>query len=337
VTHHARTRRSLALLVSTILLAATVAVPSAGSAASLPTRWVGNGTPGSCTSAKVVQAVRRGGIIRFRCGSAPVVIRMRATAKVFNDRPDVVLDGGGKVTLDGGGVRRILYLNTCDPDLVWTTPHCNDQAHPTLTIRDITFRNGRSTGRETQDGGGALFVRGGRLRVYDSRFFANRCAPYGPDVAGGAIQVFDQYRDLPVIVTRSTFGGPGWKRNACSNGGAVASIGVSWTITHSLFENNRATGTGANPPKAGTPGGGNGGAIYNDGNTMTLQVTDTRIVRNQSNGEGGSAIFFVSNDRSGSVRITDSVIRYNTGDGFETHPSIFFLGRRITFTRSTVR
>ena len=69
---------------------------------------------------------------------------------------------------------------------------------------------------------------------------------------------------------------------------------------------------------------------------MTLRVEGTRIEGNRSNGEGGSAIFFVSNNRTGFVNVVDSVIRNNTGDGFSTHPSIFFLGERITFTRSTV-
>ena len=83
-------------------------------------------------------------------------------------------------------------------------------------------------------------------------------------------------------------------------------------------------------------GGGNGGAIYNDGNTMTLRVAGSKVKGNRSNGEGGSAIFFVSNDRSGEVEIVDSVLRNNSGDGFSTHPGIFFLGRRISFTDSIV-
>ena len=69
---------------------------------------------------------------------------------------------------------------------------------------------------------------------------------------------------------------------------------------------------------------------------MTLRVLGTRIEDNWSNHEGGSAIFFVSNDRSGSVEITDSILRNNTGDGFQTYPGIFFLGDSITFTNSTV-
>ena len=301
-----------------------------------PDRYIGNGTPRSCTSKKVVQAVAKGGVIRFRCGKKPVTIKMQATAKVRNDRPPVVLDGRGRVTLDGMGKRRILYMNTCDREQVWTTSHCQDQDHPTLTVQGLTFRNGHAWGKGTMDGGGAIFVRGGRLKVIDSRFFGNRCAWNGSDVGGAAIQVFSQHRGLPVYVVGSTFGGWGSKANRCSNGGAIASIGVSWTILNSLFQNNRATGSGANPPKAGTPGGGNGGAIYNDGNTMTLRVEGTKIASNRSNGEGGSAIFFVSNDRSGTAVVKDSLIRKNTGDGFSTHPSIFFLGRSISFPGSTV-
>ena len=69
---------------------------------------------------------------------------------------------------------------------------------------------------------------------------------------------------------------------------------------------------------------------------MLLHVEGTRIEGNTSNHEGGSAIFFVSNDRSGSVEIVDSVLRHNTGDGFSTYPGIFFLGDSITFPGSTV-
>jgi hypothetical protein len=303
---------------------------------SRPDRWVGDGTPASCTSKAFVRAVAKGGIIRFRCGRKHKTIKLKATARVFNDKPNVVIDGRGKITLDGMGERRIIYMNTCDPDLVWTTPHCQDQDHPTLTVQNLVFRNGRAKGHGTQDGGGAIFVRGGRFKVVNSAFYGNRCASTGPDVGGAALQVFSQSEGRPVYVVQSTFGGPKAKGNRCSNGGAIASIGVSWTILNSLFTNDRAIGTGANPPKSGTPGGGNGGAIYNDGNEMTLRIEGTRITGNHSNGEGGSAIFFVSNDRSGDVILRDSVLRRNRGDGFQTYPGIFFLGDEFTATDTVI-
>ena len=44
--------------------------------------------------------------------------------------------------------------------------------------------------------------------------------------------------------------------------------------------------------------------------------------------EGGGAIFFVSNDRTGTLAIKDSVLQRNRSDGFQTAglPGIYFLG-----------
>jgi hypothetical protein len=294
-----------------------------------PDHVIGTGTPASCTSAAVVAAVAQGGVITFSCGPAPVTIVMEQTARIRNDTgPEIVIDGGGLVTLSGGGLRRILYMNTCDPAQVWTTSHCQDQDHPRLTVQRLTFVDGNATGETMEGGGGgAIFVRGGRLKVVDSRFFGNLCDPTGPDVGGAAIRVLSQSQGLPVYVVGSTFGGAPGYGNACSNGGAISSIGVSWTVVNSVFSHNNAIGIGANPARGGTPGGGNGGAIYNDGNQMTLRVLGTLI---QDNGarEGGGAIFFVSNNRTGTLRIEGSLLQRNPSDRFETQgfPGIFFLG-----------
>ncbi len=295
---------------------------------SQPTTVVGSGTPSSCPAQAVVEAVAIGGIITFDCGPDPITIPMTQTARVFNDAlGDVVIDGGGLVTLSGMGERRILYMNTCDRSLVWTTPRCNNQDHPRLVLQNLTFIDGNSTG-ETIDGGGggAVFVRGGRVRVVNSRFFSNRCDPSGPDVGGAALRVLSQYEGRPVYVVGSTFGGRADLGNVCSNGGGTSSIGVSWVMLNSLFSHNSAIGLGANPARSGTPGGGNGGAIYLDGNAMTLHIEGTVIGDNLAN-EGGGAVFFVSNNRTGTMSITDSVLRSNPSLGFETSgfPGIFVL------------
>lgn len=312
---------------------------------SRPDRVVGNGTPGSCTSAAVVDAVAGGGIITFDCGPDPVVIEMDDTAKVVNTSPTVVLDGGGLVTLSGRDTRRILYMNTCDPAQIWTTPHCQNQDHPRLTIQNLTFTRGNATGQLTIDGGGgggsggAVYVRGGQVRILDSVFTSNRCDPTGPDVGGAAVRVLSQFEGGPVIVAGSTFGGSPTTGNVCSNGGAISSIGVSWEIYDSEFSHNRASGTGANPARPGTPGGGNGGAIYLDGNRFTLDLVDSSVSDNVAS-EGGPAIFFVSNDRSGELRITRSDLQRNTGERFGTpgFPGIFFLGSGDpVVTDSTIR
>ena len=293
---------------------------------------VGTGTPASCTSRAVVRAVAKGGVIGFDCGPDPVTIAMKKTAKVVNTSARVVLDGGGKVTLSGEGQRRILYMNTCDKAQVWTTSHCNDQAEPRLVLKRMRLVRGNSTGETTDGGGGgAVFVRGGRLTIVDSTFADNRCDRTGPDVGGAAVRVLDQHRDRPVVVRRSTFTG-----GRCSNGSALSSIGVSWRIIGSTFTGNRAIGRGANPARPGTPGGGSGGAIYLDGDDIHLTVEDSTITGNHAR-EGGGAIFFVSNDRTGTLTIDGSRLTDNPSDGFETIPGIFFLGASRTITDSVVR
>ena len=293
---------------------------------------VGTGTPGSCTSRAVVRAVAAGGVVSFDCGSQPVTIAMKRTAKVVNTSARVVLDGGGLVTLSGQGERRILYMNTCDRAQVWTTSHCNDQAEPKLVVRGMRFVDGNATGETTDGGGGgAIFVRGGRLRIVDSEFAGNRCDRTGPDLGGGAVRVLDQYRDRPVVVRRSSFTG-----GRCSNGSALSSIGVSWHVVSSTFTDNRALGRGANPAQPGTPGGGSGGAIYMDGNAIHMVLEDSTMTGNHAR-EGGGSIFFVSNDRSGTLTIRGSRLTDNPSDGFETIPGIFFLGASRTITDSVVR
>lgn len=293
-----------------------------------PDHVIGDGTPESCTSRAVVDTIAKGGIITFDCGDEPLTIKLEETAKIFNDTgPKIVIDGGGKITLSGAGARRILYMNTCDKEQVWTTSHCQNQDHPQLTLQNLTFVDGNAKGLE--DGGGAVFARGGRLKIVNSKFFNNVCHDAGQDVGGGAVRALSQFENKPVYIVNSTFGGPDPKLgNVCSNGGALSSIGVSWTIINSWFENNRAIGRGANPKREGTPGGGSGGAIYNDGNQMTLWLRGTTIQNNHAN-EGGGAIFFVSNNRTGSLVIENSTLKDNPSDGFETkgYPGIFVLAK----------
>ncbi len=278
-----------------------------------PTTVVGDGTPESCTGDAFIAAVAAGGIITFDCGNDPHTIMLTQPAKVFNDASDeVVIDGGGLITLSGSGQTRILYQNTCDEDQHFTTASCNDQDHPRLTVQNLTFIDANSKSEDEYDGGGAIWVRGGLFKAINTRFFNNVCADDGPDVGGAAIRVFDMYQDQPAYIVNSTFGGSDELGNACSNGGGISSIGVSWAIINSLFSHNSAIGNGGNPAQAGTPGGGSGGAIYNDGNLMTLDICGTLIENNTVNAHG-SAIFFVSNNHTGDIALTDTVIRNNCG------------------------
>lgn len=294
-----------------------------------PPTVVGDGRPASCTGAAVVAAVAGGGRVLFDCGAEPVVITMTDTARVFNDRPDLVLDGGGKVTLSGGGQRRILYQNTCDPALVWTSARCDLQDTPHTTVQNIALvegdASGQDYGRDDVQGGGAIFARGGRLTVAGVSFRRNACEASGPDLGGAGLRAVGM-PTAPVRVISATFGGAEGEGNRCANGGGLSGLHASFAVYNSVFSHNRATGTGANPQRAGTPGGGSGGAIYMDGTAMDLSVCGTRVSDNAAN-EGGGAIFFVSNDRSGTMSLTDAFFARNPSAGFESAglPGMFVL------------
>ncbi len=307
---------------------ARVPVPAEGQAVdtSRPDRVIGTGTAASCTSAAVVSAVAAGGISTFDCGADPVTIVMTATAKVRNNNGRTVLDGGGKVTLSGGNARRILYQNTCDSSLGRSGTDCLQQTNTQLIVQNLTFADGNSTGEMTEGGGGgAILVRGGLLKVVNSRFVRNRCDQAGPDLGGAAIRITIQYHRKPNYIVGSTFGGAAGQGGSCSNGGAISGLHASLAIYNSLLTHNNAVGKGANPARPGTAGGGSGGAIYTDGNTFTVGIYGSVIADNRAK-EGGGAIFMVSNDRSGTLTIDSSTLQRNPSEGFQNSPGIFFIG-----------
>ncbi|CAN5815253.1 hypothetical protein BH11MYX4_BH11MYX4_55330 [soil metagenome] len=302
-------------------------IPAAAAAedVSAPTTVVGTGTPASCTGDAFVAAVAAGGVITFDCGPAPTTIVLTSTAKVFNDKgTKLVIDGGNKVTLSGGGKTRILYMSTCDKAQVYPPGpgDCNTNPGVQLVVQSITFVDGNAKGLgdapNNSGGGGAIHAQGGSLKVVNARFFNNVCDDLGSDVGGGAIRKLDYLvapgagPGRPVWIVNSTFGGKAGLGNSCANGGALSSIGVSWNILNSLLSENTAVGHGANDGQ-----GGNGGAIYNDGNEIVMNVTGSLIENDKAN-EGGSAIFFVSNNKTGSITIKDSMTRNNPRGTFET-------------------
>jgi hypothetical protein len=305
-------------------------VPPAGRAVSTahPNHVIGTGTPASCTSAAVVRAVAAGGIITFRCGRKPVTIVMSATAVVTKTSHLVVLDGGGLVTLSGGGKRRILFSDTCAGR--WSTDDCVNQPYPQIVVQNITFEDGFNGTHQATctantppcwyggvDGGGAIYVEGGQFRAVNSRFAGNRCYRYGPDLGGGAIRALAQYRNRPVYITRDTFTG-----NRCSNGAALSSISVRWKVLNSVLNGNKAVGWGANPAAQGTPGGGSGGAIYNDGTDYNTLIAGT-IMHNNSAREGGGAIFYVVDSGWGKLTLNEAHLHDNPSGQFQTFPGIY--------------
>jgi predicted outer membrane repeat protein len=240
----------------------------------------------------------------------------------------VVLDSGGLVSLSGVGKRRILFSDTCAG--TWSTGDCVNQPYPQIVVQNITFKDGYDgahqatcTANQPQcwyggvGGGGAVYAEGGQFKAVNSRFIDNKCYQYGPDLGGGAIRALAQYENRPVYITSDTFSG-----GRCSNGAALSSISVRWDVLNSVFTNNDAIGWGANPAKAGTPGGGSGGAIYNDGSDYDTLVAGT-VMNNNSAREGGGAIFCVVDSGWGKLTLNESHLHHNPSGQFQTFPGIY--------------
>lgn len=279
---------------------------------SSPTTVVGDGTPASCTAAALRSAAATGGVIVFDCGPDPVTIVVDSTI-VFTR--ESVLDGGGRVTLSGGGTTRILYLDSA-----------YDLPGPRLTVQRLTFRDGSSPpgGDDTAVGGGAIYRDGGSLTVLDCTFLDNRAPSPGQDIAGGAIYGFG---GGDIVIAGSTFAG-----NRASNGGAVGSLNGDVTLINSTFTDNAATGTGGNPGH-----GGCGGAIYMDGRDETTSVCGVTIARNRAGAIGGG-FFRVSNDDSGTFTMDRSTIDANEVTAVDDGNAggLYLQGLRLTITNSTI-
>jgi predicted outer membrane repeat protein len=238
----------------------------------------------TCTQAALQAALTNGGHITFDCGPNPVTIPITSPLVTSATR-DIVIDGKGLITLDGGGVTRILEKPF--------TPgsHIDKTSGNDLVIQNMRFINGRApAATKTQDDkarGGAIWVTspGTRLHIINSVFENNRTTSItDEDNQGGAIYAGNIYE--------TTIVGSVFINNEAGNGGAFGGIATGLQVFNSRFGNNRASDS--------TPGGivrGHGGALYLDGvsnsfNPITSNTVDIcgSIFEGNSATRGGGAI-----------------------------------------------
>ena len=273
---------------------------------------VGKGTPGSCSENAFNQAMAKGGIVTFNCGSSPYTLTLTSTKTITQD---TVIDGGNNVTLSGGNQVRLLSINT--RNFVASSP--------TLTVQNITLANGKGADNPdpgTPSGGGAIYRNGGTLNVINSHFINNAGPATGQDAAGGAI--YSIGTGTTTIVS-SVFQG-----NQASNGGALGNLGNNLILVNSTVKGNKATGTGGNPGN-----GGNGGGIYIDGNQPTVSLCGDNVNNNQANRFGGGLIRVTY--QNGATLIDQSTFQGNSisaPGGFAA--GLYLQGTNVTLTNSTV-
>jgi hypothetical protein len=320
--------------------AAICAPPITPVDSSKPTTVVGTGTAASCTEASLRAALTAGGIVAFDCGSAPATITVTATIELPFTK-DTVIDGGGKVTIDGGGAVRILD---------WASTNYRATTF-SLTLQNITLAHGHAVGTMPYasaplpcssgyyDGaGGALQMRDGVLHVIDSIFLDNAAEKLGPDVGGGAIYLNG---GLHGIVTGSTF-----INNSGSNSGAIGSLNSDLDVYNSTLQGNAALGFGANSNDMSmcsvkaTNGqyqvgsGGNAGAIGMDGGSDTTHTfCGNTFTKNSSGMQALGGAMGRTPDAAQQTTIIDRCLfDGNIGDG---GGAAYFHNSTLTITSST--
>jgi len=319
----------------------TCTAPIQAADASNPTTVVGTGTAASCTHSALAAAIAKGGVVTFDCGAADATIAVTATLDVPTDK-DTVIDGGKRVTLDGGGAVRILS---------WNSANYRANGH-TLTLQRITLANGKATGTKQYppapapcsqgyyDGaGGALNMRDGVLHVIDAAFTNNQAAPIGPDVGGGAIYLSGS---KGAIVVGSIF-----TNNSASNSGAIGALNSELDVYNSVFTGNKALGNGANSDDANkcavldpvtmqhqVGSGGNAGAVGIDGGSDGTHTFCGSVFRRNAGGTGalGGAIARTPDGAKMTTNIDRCLFDSNTADGAG---ALYFHNSNLTITAST--
>jgi hypothetical protein len=194
-------------------------------------------------------------------------------------------------------------------------------------------------------------MRDGNLTIVDSIFANNQAAPLGPDTGGGAIYVLGSKHG--VLIVGSTF-----TNNAASNAGAVGGLFAELDVYNSLFTGNKALGNGANnndPSKCSAMNngqnevgsGGNGGALYSDGNSVNVVLCGDEIDDNAAGTAAfGGGLFFTSDDMMGTLTIADTTMQGNTGGSWtnvstgavtNAGTAIGVNAKSITVTHSTLQ
>jgi hypothetical protein len=161
-------------------------------------------------------------------------------------------------------------------------------------------------------------MRDGNLTVIDSIFTNNQAALLGPDTGGGAIYVLGSKHGA--VIVGSTF-----TNNTASNAGAVGGLFAELDVYNSLFTGNTAAGHDANNNDASKcsainngqneiGSGGNGGALYSDGNSVNVVLCGDDIENNAAGVNAfGGGLFFTSDNMMGTLTITDTTMKGNTG------------------------
>ena len=243
-------RRAALLVVAflALLLPGLIAAPTFARAASY-----------SCDEAGLDQALAAGGTATLGCNTAMTI--MLSSAKTITT--NITLDGGGFLTLSGGGTMRIFRIAT--------------NTH--LTLQNMTLRDGSVTGTTSDTGaGGAIYNDGGTLTVSGVTFNNNSAVGGSGGTSGSADggAVYSIGGNLTVqnsTFTDNTATSPiKGDANTGAHGGAISTLNTSVAIIATTFYRNVISNTGTTDAASDDRGAAvtcQGGTAYINGSTFT--------------------------------------------------------------------
>ena len=291
----------------------------------------------SCSLRDALDAAADGDTIEFTSGLSGTI----ALTHALDVDSGIVLRGPGaaNLTLNGGAIDRIFYINQSGSDLTiegLTITGGSSAAGGGIldnSVADLTLENVVVTGNTSSGNGGGVFSVGS-ISIIDSLISDNSNATYGgagvyvlgdltmsgtvisgntaTTGGGGGVQSFGD-----VSITTSTF-----ENNVADVAGGGLYTGVSHgtiTITDSTFSNNSASGV-------------YGGGIDIDGNYNTVLIANSTISGNSSYRGGGIHI-----DYANSVMLAQDTIVGNeatNSDALYTGGGIHFADYNVSLELS---
>ena len=262
--------------------------------------------------------------ITFACPGGAASITMTRQHTITQS---TLIDGGGTVTLDGGGTSDMFTAHDPNLRLLFSNLVLRNARAPQSRCGGIFCLGGVVSGvldleilshTRIESSTGPIAISGGNLRIADSTFAGNAVAAVS---AGGRV---------PVSIERSTFQSNGYPLSEVTTVRIVDSnfsnnrlmdlstcgqvmidrtsflnnttdgaliVGCDTTITGSRFQGNSTAG--------------NGGAVTVTGGARTVTVRSTQFLNNSANGDGGALHL----DGSLTNAQTTLVLRHDTFDG----------------------
>ncbi|MCP4141119.1 MAG: sortase [Chloroflexi bacterium] len=319
MTFQKKTPKLFSLLLITAMMLATMPVQSVY-AASIVVNDAGDavGNDGVCTLREAITNANNDAATYIDCAAGAGADTITVPAGTYTLSSELLTTTD--MNINGAGAATTIIQANANPNTATYRVLRNNGG--SITLSGLTFRHGRCNGScdGSPDDGGGIINQAGNLTL-DASTVSSNYATYG----GGIYNLADG--ETITIQNGSLIGGAGAGNQATTHGGGIYNRRGTMTIDASTVSANFATSHGGGiwtlqnlDIKNGSLIGGtgaantatNGGGIYNEGGTLTI---DASTISNNKATEDGAGIYNDNDD--GTLTIDASTISNNkaTEDG----------------------